>query len=448
MVGATYETAVVLTALGLEHEATVAHLDAVREEIHPAGTVYEVGTFGVGEGSTTVAVAEIGVGNASSAAHTERAIAHFRPDIVVFVGVAAGLKDVARGDVVIGTKIYGFESLKAATKPLTRPVAFHLDHRIEQRARRVAAASGWKERQRKRRGSPRLFLGPIASGDVVLASTKSDVARMLRERYNDAIALDMEGRGVHEAGRLNITVPVVDVRGISDLVDDKTAQGDRGWQPIAADAAAAVAFELLAHLHTQHTSLGEGDVETLQHVTATTRDAFYINVIGLLGDPTALRVLSDDALAQLSGASAWADLDWTSALRLRGLCEKAIEHWHAPALALEDAVAAGRTGTRVAFDAVFRTKNWRRFDPERPLSGDIDRDPVVYTKVAGIRVSMPLDPRWATTETAHAMFTRGTVGLSGVGVVRAVVRDEAVVSPLVLQPRRHSRELNEQIFGS
>src|SRR5438105_11252893 len=85
--------AVILTALRVEHDAVRAHLKAIREEIYK-GTIYDRGTFTAGKWSWDVAIAEIGAGNAAAASEAERAINHFEPEVVLFVGVAGGIKDV------------------------------------------------------------------------------------------------------------------------------------------------------------------------------------------------------------------------------------------------------------------------------------------------------------------------------------------------------------------
>ena len=112
--------ALILTALPLEYKAVTTHLKNLREETHPRGTVYEVGQF-TGAGSPwDVCVAETGMGN-SGRRPKRSAISYFSPEIAIFVGVAGGLKDVDIGDVVIATKVYGYESGKAQREFLPRP---------------------------------------------------------------------------------------------------------------------------------------------------------------------------------------------------------------------------------------------------------------------------------------------------------------------------------------
>src|SRR6478609_11890215 len=93
--------AVVLTALPIEYAAVRKRLKDIREEIHK-GTIYEVGRFGE-RSRWDVAIVEVGAGNHAVAAEAERAIAHFTPSVVAFVGVAGGIKDVRIGDVVVAS---------------------------------------------------------------------------------------------------------------------------------------------------------------------------------------------------------------------------------------------------------------------------------------------------------------------------------------------------------
>ena len=79
-----------------------------RKTEHVTGTVFH---RGVVEGWDVV-VAEVGPGNAPAAVIAERAIGRFGPAVALFVGVAGGIKDVAIGDVVVATKVYGYESGK------------------------------------------------------------------------------------------------------------------------------------------------------------------------------------------------------------------------------------------------------------------------------------------------------------------------------------------------
>jgi hypothetical protein len=145
---------VVLTALGLEYDAVRAHLTDTRQHTDANGTRYEIGMLRSGSPGR-VALALIGEGNLAAA--TGRAIGELTPRAVLFVGVAGGLTDsVALGDVVVAT-------------------------------REVARTGAMR---------PTVHFKPIVSGEVVLDSRDSYLARLIAEHYSDAVAVDLR-RGTH-----------------------------------------------------------------------------------------------------------------------------------------------------------------------------------------------------------------------------------------------------------
>jgi nucleoside phosphorylase len=242
---------VVLTALTIEYMAVRSHLIDLEEETHDRGTIYERGKF-IAECQTwDVGIVEIGAGNPGAALEAERAITYFRPNIILFVGVAGGIKDVGLGDVVASTKVYGYESGKAEETFKPRPEIGLAAYGLEQRARAEARKGDWLKRMSMAEAmstSPRVFIAPIAAGEKVIASTKSEVYQFLRSNYGDAVAVEMEGFGFLDAAHANQQVSGMVIRGISDLIDDKIVADNAGYQEIASHNASAFAFEVLSKL--------------------------------------------------------------------------------------------------------------------------------------------------------------------------------------------------------
>ena len=239
--------AVILTAIAVEYNAVRRHLTDLKEETHSQGTIYERGKF-TGNGKTwEVGIVEVGAGNTTAAVEAERAIAYFKPEVIFFVGVAGGIKDVVLGDVVAGTKVYGYESGKTKQEFEPRPDVGVSTYNLIQRARAEARKTDWLERLKvKVNKTPKVFVAPIAAGEKVVASRESSVLQFLKLNYGDAIAVEMEGRGILQAAYANQQVSALIVRGISDLIDGKSKADAGGSQEIAACHASAFAFEVLA----------------------------------------------------------------------------------------------------------------------------------------------------------------------------------------------------------
>jgi nucleoside phosphorylase len=242
--------AVVITALPLEFRAVCDRIVGATERLNK-GSVYQLGRLGGASGSgLELLVANAGPGNAGAAAEVERAIAFHRPRYAFFVGVAGGLKDVRVGDVVVGSKVYYYESGKDGEVFEPRPEAQPPGHGLAQRAQKEIADGLWVQRIRGGKPSafPRAFFGPIAAGGKVVASTRSATCRRLKAAYPDALAVEMEGYGFLRACAINKGVEALVIRGISDLIDGKAAEDSSGSQDRAARAAAAFMASLACHL--------------------------------------------------------------------------------------------------------------------------------------------------------------------------------------------------------
>ncbi|MCY1083088.1 phosphorylase family protein [Archangium lansingense] len=239
--------AVVLTALGLEYKAVRTYLGELREETHPAGTVYERGFFGVEDETWEVLLVETGEGNTAAAVEAERALTWFEPQVILFVGVAGGVKDVKLGDVVVADKVYGYERGKDLEEGfLPRPDVHRATYALLQRARADARKDEWRRRlQAATGGEPQVFIGPLAAGEKVVAGQKTVVAQFLTRQYSDSLAVEMEGIGFLAAAYRQDVEALV-VRGISDLLAGKAEADAAGSQPRAAAHAAAFAFEVLS----------------------------------------------------------------------------------------------------------------------------------------------------------------------------------------------------------
>jgi nucleoside phosphorylase len=241
--------AVILTALPVEYNAIRAHLGGLSEITHK-GTVYETGAFSEGERSWEILLAEVGAGNAGAAFEAERAISYFEPSVALFIGVAGGVKDVKIGDVVAATKIYGYESGKVEQTFKARPDVGESSHTLIQRARAEARKQKWLMRIQGHNedSSPQAYIGAIAAGEKLVASTESELYRFLKTNYNDTLAVEMEGRGFLSAVHANERVKALVLRGISDLIDNKSDMADQVRQEMASVNASAFGFEVLANL--------------------------------------------------------------------------------------------------------------------------------------------------------------------------------------------------------
>jgi len=242
---------VIVTALPLEAAAVLARLHDKRRERHATGTQYTVGWFDERRKDWEIAVCISGPGNVSAAQEAERAAEMFDPQVMLFSGVAGGRKDVKLGDVVFASKIYGYESAKAGVDGLEpRPDVVPASYRLHQVALHETIGDDWCQglATPDSTAKPRALVKPVASGEKLVGSAQSDVAKMLGAAYGDAVAIEMEGHGFLKSISTRPSIQAGVVRGISDLLDNKAVAEQAGSQEMAARNAAAFCFHLLSVL--------------------------------------------------------------------------------------------------------------------------------------------------------------------------------------------------------
>lgn len=242
-------TIAILTPIPLEYTAVETFLEKTHEESRD-NIRYTIGVFRASHGKYRIILKETGSRNSDVALATERIIHHFKPVIIILTGIAGGVKDVKIGDIVIGTKAYGYEAGKSTDEGFkSRPNVLPYSTSLLEAAKSIARNGNWQTRIKNLQLQPIIYFGPIASGDQVVASTQSAIYQRIKEHYNDTLALEMESIGFATAVLPYQNIHAINIRGISDLIDDKNATHDKKYQAVAAAHAAAFVFELIYQLN-------------------------------------------------------------------------------------------------------------------------------------------------------------------------------------------------------
>src|SRR5439155_14681248 len=172
---------VVLTALASEFAAVRSHFAEATLRRTRSGTRYDVGFVRGEHLDWEVYLAEVGMGNSGAAAEVAGAVETFSPRLILFVGVAGGLKpsDQRHGDVVVASAVYNVHSAKLVPHPdggtqvQTRPLGIPASHRLTQLVRAVSRTT-WAvdplsggQPQETAAARPAVHLRPIVAGEVV-----------------------------------------------------------------------------------------------------------------------------------------------------------------------------------------------------------------------------------------------------------------------------------------
>jgi len=235
----------IVTALDEEREAVLAHLKLNRSP--PSADdirVYFRGEVDAGRARYDVAlVSLIGMGRVDAATATSDAIRRWTPLYVVLVGIAGGVaaRGAELGDVLLADQYVDYElQKKLDAHEEFRFAAHRADPRLLGEARNLSPE--WRlttKVSRPSEGAPHVHVGPIASGDKVIASR--EYLEKLRLHYPLLVGVEMEAAGAASAAFQAASRPgFFMVRAVSDLADpEKSSARVKEWRLYACDVAAA-----------------------------------------------------------------------------------------------------------------------------------------------------------------------------------------------------------------
>lgn len=214
----------VLAPLMVEYLGIRSMLVSVQDFIDPKTNIgYSVGYLRGVSNKVRIALRKCGKGRLAVSEGVREGLALFTPELLVLFGTAGGLRKVEIGDIVVGTAGYDYESGQVGDNHFfSRPMGLPANRLWIEKAEQQALQKTWKLGLHPSAAStPKVFFGPVASGDKVLQSNTAPLAQMLRERFNDAIALEMEAYAFLYAASKYPTVDTLMIRGIADRLGDK-----------------------------------------------------------------------------------------------------------------------------------------------------------------------------------------------------------------------------------
>ncbi len=242
----------IITALEIEATAIVARLEnhIIKQFEKESIRTYHYGTIQGSNQRYRVVVAILpSIGNVPAANATTDTLTQWNPRFVLMVGIAGGIPqdDLDLGDVVIADQVVGYDYGKVTADGLrprdhVYPTSAFLRERIHN-----FWDKAWTQQvnitrpTNAARTTPKKFVGPIASGNKIVAST--EFRNQLLAHWPKLLAVETEAEGVFAAvfDRPQIRGALV-IRGICDMADERKSDE---WQEYAANVAAAFTVNFL-----------------------------------------------------------------------------------------------------------------------------------------------------------------------------------------------------------
>lgn len=262
---------VILTAIKEEYAAVRLHLDS-KKNLKKDSIMYEEGIFNYhGQEIAKIVIRECGAKNPSTAQETQRAITNFRPQCILFVGIAGSRKpnDFGIGDVIFPVNVHYYEggkSEKDSFKPRSDDVKPTFT--LSEIAKVERHKTDWKELIKcELEVDVSADLGVMASGEQIVEHNDSEIGKLLSTYYDDTSCIAMEEYGflnsVQHQGVEFTTLIAGVIRGVSDILEGSgdikaTHKSGNDRRPsnakkLASNTAAAFAFWLILKLYQDST---------------------------------------------------------------------------------------------------------------------------------------------------------------------------------------------------
>lgn len=258
-------TVFVSNAQVYQSKPTIALIGALDEEIEllrqsiqkPKDEVIHGIHFFTGKiGKQRVVVVKTGIGKVNASMTTAFLLQHFRPQKVIFTGIAGGLHpDLKPGDMVIGKKTiqYDFGYINNDTtlvrntrNPINsqlNPLYFEADSELLSKAQ-IAAKKTLLEKISMEATIPSVIVGTIVTGDLFVNSEKK--GQMLRLLFN-ADATEMEGGAVAQICWQQ-QVPCLVIRSMSDKANSNAQENFAHFKKVAAHNSASLLLNILSEI--------------------------------------------------------------------------------------------------------------------------------------------------------------------------------------------------------
>ncbi len=248
----------VVTALPEEREAVLRQLPGLKRQAAEDGNtliyycckVESVSNDGRKNKYSIVLTSLVDMGRVSAAVAASQALSRWRPRCILMVGISGGFRarGVGLGDIIVSDKVVDYELGKVTEKGTEPRYEVYKADAVLLGAAKHLSDTAWQPRiavARRGDGKPRVHVGPIASGDKVIAD--SDFARSHQDVWSKLLGVEMEGGGVAYAV---YSAPerhrFLMVRGVSDYADkEKGGEAVDSWRSYACDSAAAYAAALI-----------------------------------------------------------------------------------------------------------------------------------------------------------------------------------------------------------